>query len=103
MFMAERRSKEISIRKVLGASVSELWLLLSKEFVWLVALACLIASPLAWWSMNGWLEKYEYRIAIHWQVFAISCSMALMIALLTVSTQAFKAARANPIKRLRTE
>ncbi|MES2733774.1 MAG: ABC transporter permease [Bacteroidota bacterium] len=103
MFMAERRSKEISIRKVMGASVSDLWLLLSKEFLWLVAIACLIASPLAWWSMNGWLEKYEYRIAIHWQVFALSCSLALLIALLTVSTQAIKAAMANPIKRLKTE
>jgi ABC-type antimicrobial peptide transport system permease subunit len=103
IFMAERRSKEISIRKVLGASVSDLWLLLSKEFVWLVAIACLIATPLTWWSMNSWLEKYEYRIDIHWQVFAISCSLALIIALLTVSTQVFKAAMANPIKRLRTE
>jgi hypothetical protein len=88
---------------VLGASVSDLWLLLSKEFVWLVAIACLIATPLTWWSMNGWLEKYEYRIDIQWQVFAISCSLALIIALLTVSTQVVKAAMANPIKRLRTE
>jgi ABC-type antimicrobial peptide transport system permease subunit len=103
IFMAERRSKEISIRKVLGASVSDLWLLLSKEFVWLVAIACLIATPLAWWSMNRWLEKYEYRTDIHWQVFAISCSLALIMALLTVSTQVVKAAMANPIKRLRTE
>jgi ABC-type antimicrobial peptide transport system permease subunit len=103
MFMAERRAKEISIRKVLGASVSDLWLLLTKEFVWLVAIACLIASPLAWLSINSWLEKYEYRVAIHWQVFAIACSLAIAIALLTVSTQAIKAARANPTKRLRTE
>jgi putative ABC transport system permease protein len=103
MFMAERRSKEISIRKVLGASVTNLWLLLSREFIGLVVIACLIASPLAWWSMNSWLEKYEYRIDISWQVFALAGSAAVIIALLTVSSQAIKAAIANPVNRLRTE
>ena len=103
MFMAERRSKEISIRKVLGASVTNLWLLLSKEFVGLVLIACIIASPLAFWLMNGWLQNYEYRIAIHWWIFVIVGSLAVIIALITVSTQAIKAATANPVKRLKAE
>lgn len=103
MFMAERRSKEISIRKVLGASVTNLWLLLSKEFVGLVLIACIIASPLAFWLMNGWLQNYEYRIAIHWWIFVIAGSLAIIIALVTVSTQAIKAATANPVKRLKAE
>ncbi|MDN5287894.1 MAG: transporter permease [Mucilaginibacter sp.] len=103
MFMAERRSKEISIRKVLGASVTNLWLLLSKEFVWLVLIACLIASPLAFWLMHGWLQNYEYRIAIHWWIFAIAGLLAVIVALITVSTQAIKAAVANPAKRLKAE
>ena len=103
MFMAERRSKEISIRKVLGASVTNLWLLLSREFIGLVVIACLIASPLAWWSMNRWLEKYEYRIEIGWPVFVLAGSAAVIVALLTVSTQAVKAAIVNPVNRLRTE
>lgn len=103
MFMAERRSKEISIRKVLGASVTNLWLLLSKEFVGLVLIACIIASPLAFWLMNNWLNNYEYRIAIHWWIFVIAGSLAIIIALVTVSTQAIKAATANPVKRLKAE
>jgi ABC-type antimicrobial peptide transport system permease subunit len=103
MFMAERRTKEIGIRKVLGASVTDLWTLLSKEFVWLVFIACLIASPLAYWLMHGWLDNYEYRIDISWWVFAIASTVAIIIALLTVSTQAIKAAVSNPVKSLRTE
>jgi putative ABC transport system permease protein len=103
MFMAERRSKEISIRKVLGASVTNLWLLLSKEFVWLVAIACIIASPLALWLMSNWLQKYDYRIDISWWIFAIAGSLAVIIALITVSTQAIRAAIANPVNRLRSE
>ena len=103
MFMAERRSKEISIRKVLGASVANLWLLLSKEFVWLVSIACIIASPLAFWLMHGWLQNYEYRIAIHWWVFITAGLLAIIVALITVSAQAIKAALANPAKRLKAE
>lgn len=103
MFMAERKAKEISIRKVLGASVSSLWMLLSKEFVWLVLVACVIASPLAFWIMKGWLEKYEYRIEIGWWVFAVAGFAALAIALFTVSTQAIRAAVANPAKSLKSE
>jgi putative ABC transport system permease protein len=103
MFMAERRSKEVSIRKVLGASVANLWLLLSKEFIWLVGIAIAIASPLAWLLMNNWLKKYDYRIDIGWPVFAIAGFLALAVALVTVSTQAIRAATANPAKTLKTE
>jgi len=103
IFMAERRTKEIGIRKVLGASIINLWALLSKEFVLLVMLGCLIASPLAFLLTKNWLQKYEYRIDISWWVFIIAGLLALVIALLTVSTQAIKAAVANPVKSLRTE
>ena len=103
MFMAERRTKEIGIRKVLGASIANLWILLSREFVWLVIIACVIASPLAYWLMHNWLQKYDYRININWVVFAIAGLVAIAIALLTVSTQAIKAAISNPVKSLRTE
>jgi ABC-type antimicrobial peptide transport system permease subunit len=103
MFMAERRTKEIGIRKVLGASIANIWMLLSKEFVWLVVIACAIASPLSMWLMSDWLRKYDYRIDISWWVFAIAGLLAITIALITVSTQAIKAALANPVKSLRTE
>lgn len=102
-FLAERRSKEISIRKVLGATVAHLWLLLSKEFIWLILIACLIASPVAFWLMKGWLNNYDYRIAINGWIFIIAGSIALVVALLTVSAQAIKAAAANPVKRLKSE
>jgi ABC-type antimicrobial peptide transport system permease subunit len=102
-FMAERRTKEIGIRKVLGASVANLWMLLSKEFVLLVTLSCLIASPLAFFLMDNWLQKYEYRITIEPEVFMIAGILAIVIAVVTVSFQAIKAAVANPVKSLRTE
>jgi len=102
-FMAERRTREIGIRKVLGASVTNLWMLQSKEFVLLVILAGIIASPLAFWLMHDWLQKYDYRISIGYWVFALAGSMAVMIALFTVSTQAVKAALTNPVKSLRNE
>lgn len=102
-FMAERRVKEIGIRKVLGASVAQLWILLSREFVVLVLIASIIASPLAWLLMSDWLQHYDYRIDISWWVFVIAGILALIIALITVSTQAIKAALANPVKSLRTE
>lgn len=102
-FMAERRTKEIGIRKVLGASLLNLWGLLSREFVWLVIMGCLIASPLAFLLMKNWLQGYDYRINIHWWVFAFAGVAALAIALLTVSAQAIKAAVANPVKSLRSE
>jgi ABC-type antimicrobial peptide transport system permease subunit len=101
--MAERRTKEIGIRKVLGASVVNLWALLSKEFVVLVLVACLIASPIAFFLIKGWLQQYEYRIDIPWTVFVIAASFGVLIALGTVSFQAIKAALANPVKSLRSE
>ena len=102
-YTAERRTKEIGIRKVLGASTSGLAGLLSKDFLQLVAISCLIAFPVAWWMMYSWLESYAYRVQISWLVFALAGIVALLIALLTVSFQAIKTAIANPVKSLRTE
>ena len=98
-----RRTREIGIRKVLGASVSSVVRLLSKEFLVLVIIAALIAFPLGWWAMNKWLEDFAYRIHIVWWVFPLAGIAALLIALLTVSFQAIRAALANPVKSLRTE
>lgn len=103
MFMAERRIKEIGIRKVLGASVASLWLLLSKEFMGLVLIACMIATPLAWWIMKDWLDKYEYRVDISAWLFIGVGVLAIVITLFTVSTQAIRAAVANPVKSLKSE
>jgi putative ABC transport system permease protein len=100
---AERRTKELGIRKVLGASVNSIVTILSKDFVKLVILALLIAIPLAWLAANKWLQNYPYRIMISWQMFAIAGSLVIAIALVTVSTQAIKAALANPVKSLRSE
>jgi ABC-type antimicrobial peptide transport system permease subunit len=102
-YTAERRVKEIGIRKVLGASVRGLTGLLLKEFAQLVTASCLLAFPLAFWVLHGWLQNYQYRTAIHWWVFALAGALALAIAVLTVSVQAIKAALANPIKALRSE
>ena len=102
-FTADQRTKEIGIRKVLGASVSQVSAMLSKEFVKLVVIACIIAFPLAWWAMNKWLEDFAYRINISGWVFVIAGAVALLIALFTVSFQAIKAAIANPVQSLRTE
>ncbi|HLZ90035.1 MAG TPA: ABC transporter permease [Puia sp.] len=102
-YTAERRAKEIGIRKVLGASTQGLAGLLSREFLALVTLSCLIAFPLAWWAMRGWLQGYEYRTTIHWWIFAVAGALALVVALVTVSFQAVRAALANPIKALRSE
>lgn len=103
MFTAEQRIKEIGIRKVLGASVSSLFALLSKEFLILVLIALLIASPLAWLATHKWLEGYSYRTTLDWWVFALSAVIAVFIALVTVSFQAVKAALMNPVKSLRSE
>jgi putative ABC transport system permease protein len=102
-FTAERRTKEIGIRKVLGATVANLVALLSKDFVKLVVAANLIAWPISYLAMQKWLEDFAYRIDVSWQVFALAGGLALLIALLTVSTQAIKAALANPVEALRYE
>ena len=102
-FSAEQRIKEIGVRKTLGASVSSIVALLSKDFLKLVAIAVLIASPLAWLAMNKWLQSFAYRIHISWTVFVITTLAALFIALFTISFQAIKAAMANPVKSLRSE
>jgi putative ABC transport system permease protein len=102
-YTAERRVKEIGIRKVLGASVQGLTGLLLKEFVQLITISCIVAFPLAYWALHNWLQGYEYRTAIHWWVFGLAGALALAVALVTVSFQAIKAALANPIKALRSE
>ena len=103
MFASQRRTKEIGIRKVLGASVTEIAAMLSKDFVILVLIAIVIASPVAWYFMNQWLQDFVYRTQISWWVFVLAGAMAVLIALLTVSFQAVRAAFANPVKSLRTE
>ncbi len=102
-FTAEQRTKEIGIRKVLGASVNSLVILLSKDFIRLVGVALLIASPIAWYCMDKWLQDFAYRINISWWIFGLAAFFAIAIALITVSSQAIRAALANPIKNLRTE
>jgi putative ABC transport system permease protein len=102
-YTAERRTKEIGIRKVLGASLQNVVSLLSKDFLKLVVIALLIASPLAWYLMNNWLQEYSYRISVQWWMFAAAGAASIFIALFTVSFQALKAAIANPVKSLRTE
>jgi putative ABC transport system permease protein len=103
IYTAKQRTKEIGIRKVLGASVTGIVRLLSREFIKLVSIAILIASPIAWWAANKWLQDFAYRINIGWWIFALAGVIALLIAMLTVSFQAVKAAIANPVKALRTE
>ena len=102
-FTAEQRTKEIGIRKVLGASIPNLWALLSKDFVFLVIVSCLVSIPIAWYFLNGWLQKYQYRTEISWWIFAASAGGALIITLLTVSYQAIRAALLDPVKSLKTE
>jgi ABC-type antimicrobial peptide transport system permease subunit len=102
-FMAEQRKKEIGLRKVLGASVTGITTLLSKDFLLLVAISCLIAFPVAAWIMHDWLQSYEYRVNLSWWIFVIAGISALLITLLTVSFQATKAAMANPVNSLRSE
>lgn len=102
-YISEQRTKEIGIRKVLGASVRNITTLLTKDFIKLVLIAFLIASPIAWWVMYKWLQDFAYRIDISWGLFILAGIIALFIALLTVSFQAIKAAIANPVKSLRTE
>lgn len=102
-FVAEQRTKEIGIRKVLGASVMGLWQMLSKDFVLLVMISCAIAIPVAYYLLDNWLQSYEYRTEISWLTFMIPVLGAVSITLATVSYQAIKAAMMNPVKSLRSE
>ena len=99
----QQRTKEIGVRKVLGASVASIVALLSKDFLKLVLIAIVIASPIAWYAMNRWLQDFAYKIDIEWWVFAVAGLLAVGIALLTVSVQSIKAALMNPVKSLRSE
>ncbi|MBK7872158.1 MAG: FtsX-like permease family protein [Saprospiraceae bacterium] len=103
MFTAEQRTKEIGIRKVLGAGVSNIITLISKDFIKLVIIAMLLASPIAWWGMNKWLGDFAYRVDIQWWMFVLAGVAAIAVALITVSFQAIKAALANPVDSLRSE
>jgi putative ABC transport system permease protein len=103
IFMAERRAKEIGIRKVLGASVSGIIQLLSKDFLKHVLIAIVIAAPVGWWCMTRWLQSFAYKIALEWWMFAMAGLLSMVIALLTVGYQAIKAALANPVKSLKSE
>ena len=102
-FAAEQKVKEIGIRKVLGATVSHIVSLLSKDFLRMVIIASIIAFPIAWWAMNKWLQDFAYRITLSWWIFFAAAGIAMLIALITVSFQSIKAAMANPVKSLRSE
>jgi ABC-type antimicrobial peptide transport system permease subunit len=102
-YMAERRRKEIGIRKVLGASIKNITFLLSKEFLILVLISIAVATPIAWWAMEKWLSNYAYRTNIPWWLFIVVGCLSLCIALLTVGFQAVKAATENPVKAIKSE
>lgn len=102
-YTAQLKTREIGIRKVLGASVASVTSLLAKEFISLVVLAIIIASPIGWYFMNSWLQNFAYRSPLSWWIFPLAGASALLIAAFTISVQAIKAALANPVKSLRTE
>jgi putative ABC transport system permease protein len=102
-FSAERRTREIGIRKVLGASAMSVTKLLSKDFIKLVIISIIIASPIAWYVMNEWLQEFSYRTSIEWWMFVLAAGLAVVAALLTIGFQAIKSAMANPVKSLRSE
>jgi putative ABC transport system permease protein len=103
MLSIEQRTKEIGVRKVLGAAISRIVVLISKEFIILIAIAFVVSVPVAWYFINKWLENFAYRINIEWWMFALAGILVIAIALITMSFQAIKAAVANPAKSLRTE
>ena len=98
-----QRTKEIGIRKVLGASTQNVVYILSKDFMMLVIVAFILAVPVSWWIMHSWLQDYAYRININWWVFIVAGIISVSIALITISVQAIRAAMSNPVKSLRTE
>jgi putative ABC transport system permease protein len=102
-FVIEQRTKEIGIRKVLGASIQNVVLLVSKDFLLLVGIAFIISIPVTWWAMHNWLQDFAYRINIQWWVFVLGGIVAMLISVLTISFQAIKAAIANPVESLRSE
>lgn len=102
-FVAEQRTREIGVRKLLGASVSGLWMLVSKDFVWLAGLSCFLAVPVAAFAMGGWLRNYPYHTPLAWWIFALACGSTMLLVLCTVSYQAIRSALANPIESLRSE
>ncbi|MCF3107469.1 ABC transporter permease [Niabella sp. CC-SYL272] len=102
-YIAELRTKEVGIRKVLGASVLQIWVLLSRDFIVLVLISCLLAAPVAYYFLNGWLQKYQYRVNIGLWIFLVAAMLAVVITVITISAQAMKAAIANPVKALRSE
>ena len=101
--MAEKKTKEIGIRKVLGATVQSITALLTKNFLKLVMIASLVATPLAWWFMNFYLQQFSYRTTASWWIPVTTCAVALLISFCTISFQTIRAAIANPVKSLRTE
>ena len=103
LLMIQQRVKEIGVRKVLGATVPNISVLISKDFLSLVLIAVLIATPVSWLAMNKWLQSFAYRIEIHWWMFVLVAIVALLIAILTISFNTVRAARQNPVKNLRTE
>jgi putative ABC transport system permease protein len=103
LLLFQQRTKEIGIRKVLGASAGNIVMLLSKDFLKLIVIAFVIATPIAWWAMHEWLQEFAYRINMGIWIFFIAGMLALLIAFVSVSVQAVKAALANPVKNLRTE
>ena len=103
LLMIQQRVKEIGMRKVLGASVQQISLLITRDFLGLVGLAVLIATPISWLVMNKWLEDFAYRIPIRWWMFGLMAVVAILVALLTISFNTIRAARQNPVKSLRTE